>query len=64
MKNRKQLNILEMSFAEFVQHAEKERRRTNLCDECRGSGKIAEAGTFSKYYECEKCKGSGKSKLI
>ncbi len=53
-----------MSFDEFVQHEEKERRRKNLCDECRGSGKIAEAGIFSKYYKCEKCKGSGKSKLI
>ena len=51
-----------MSFDEFVQHEEKERRRKNLCDECRGSGKIAEAGIFSKYYKCEKCNGSGKNK--
>ena len=62
MKNRKQLNIFEMSFDEFVQHEEKERWRKNLCDECRGSGKIAEAGIFSKYYKCEKCKGSVKNK--
>ena len=51
-----------MSFDEFVQHEEKERRRKNLCDECHGSGKIAEAGMFSKCYKCEKCKGSGKNK--
>jgi DnaJ-class molecular chaperone len=51
-----------MSFDELKQHEEKERRRKNLCDECRGSGKIAEAGIFSKYYKCEKCKGSGKNK--
>jgi len=62
MKTRKQLNIFEMSVDEFVRHEEKERRRKNLCDECRGSGKIAEAGIFSKYYKCEKCKGSGKNK--
>jgi DnaJ-class molecular chaperone len=62
MKNHKQLNVFEMSFDEFVRHEEKERRRKNLCDECRGSGKIAEAGIFSKYYKCEKCKGSGKNK--
>ena len=62
MKNRKQLNIFEMSFDEFVRHEEKERRRKNLCDECLGSGKIAEAGMFSKCYKCEKCKGSGKNK--
>jgi DnaJ-class molecular chaperone len=62
MKNRKQLNIFEMSFDELKQHEEKERRRKNLCDECRGSGKIAEAGIFSKYYKCEKCNGSGKNK--
>jgi DnaJ-class molecular chaperone len=62
MKNRKQLNIFEMSFDELKQHEEKERRRKNLCDECLGSGKIAEAGMFSKCYKCEKCKGSGKNK--
>jgi len=62
MKTRKELNIFEMSVDEFVRHEEKERQRKNLCGECRGSGKIAEAGIFSKYYKCEKCKGSGKNK--